>query len=374
MNIAVDVREWQAESRTGIGRFLEEFLGAAHVARPRDAFLLFGNAETRPRVQGGNVSFARIRERWTPWWDQVSLPRAIARAGADVLYSPYIKAPVLSRAPVVNTIHDLVFFVRAGYNRRRVDLLLNVPFWLFCRAVVRRVAAIVVDSVASGRDVQRLLRADPAKVRVVPLATSPAFRPDGDGALDAAALQRFGLCPGYVLYVGGFWPHKNVPRAIRAHAALPESLRRRHPLVLAGGPLSSAVGGLLREGVAADTLRYLGPVADVDLPALYRGASLFVFPSHYEGFGLPVLEAMASGTPVLCSTTEALQELSGGAARHVEPEDGPGWTHALRDTLEDSTQRASLAARGRLRAAAFTPERTATTILGILDEAAAWSR
>jgi alpha-1,3-rhamnosyl/mannosyltransferase len=134
------------------------------------------------------------------------------------------------------------------------------------------------------------------------------------------------------------------------------------------------VGGLLREGVAAETLRYLGPVADVDLPALYRGASLFVFPSHYEGFGLPVLEAMASGTPVLCSTTEALQELSGGTARHVEPEDGPGWTQALRDLLEDSTQRASLAARGRLRASAFTPERTATAILGILDEAATWPR
>jgi len=374
MIVGVDVREWHGDRKTGIGRFLEEFLRVAHAARPRDRFLLIGNADTRPRVRGANMSFACLPERWTLWWDQVTLPRSLRQSGADVLYSPYIKAPLIGPVPAVNTIHDLTFFIRADYNRRRRDLFLNAPFRLFCRAVVKRAAAIIVDSAASGRDVERFLRADPAKVRVVPLATSPAFRSNGDPAADAVTLARYGLSPGYVLYVGGFWPHKNLPQAIRAHAALPEPLRRRHPLILAGGPPSGGVDRLLKEPRVADATRDLGPIPDADLPALYRGAALFVFPSHYEGFGLPVLEAMASGTPVLCSTAASLTELCGGAARHVGPEDDSGWRYALQELLEDPARRESLAARGRARAVAFNPERMAAEILAILDEAAACRR
>lgn len=373
MIVGVDVREWQGERRTGIGRFLEEFLRVAHAARPRDRFLLFGNGETRARVRGDNVALECLPERWTPWWDQVTLPRALGRGGADVLYSPYIKLPLAGRVPAVNTVHDLTFFVRPDYNRRRLDRLVNVPFRLFCRAVATRATAIVVDSAASGRDVEQFLGADPAKVRVVPLATSPAFRPDGNAATDAAALQRFGLSPGYVLYVGGFWPHKNLPRLIRAHAALPDALRRRRPLILAGGPPSAAVDRLTREAEAAGA-RCLGPVPDTDLPALYRAAVLFVFPSHHEGFGLPVLEAMASGVPVLCSTAAALLELTGGAAQHVDPEDEAGWRGALLELLENPARRESLAANGRERAAAFSPERMASSILAVLEEAAACCR
>lgn len=370
MIVGVDVREWRGDCRTGIGRFLEEFLRVAHAARPRDRFLLIGNGETRTRVRGDNVAFTCLREYWTPWWDQVTLPRSLWRGGADLLYSPYIKAPLAARVPVVNTVHDLTFFVRADYNRRRRDRLVNVPFRTFCRAVVKRCAAILVDSAASGRDVERLLAADPAKIKVVPLATSPAFRPEADPAADAAALERFGLSPGYVLYVGGYWPHKNLPQIIRAHAALPDALRRRHPLILAGGPPSAAVRRLVKAGQVRD----VGPVSDAELPALYRGAGLFVFPSHYEGFGLPVLEAMASGVPVLCSTAAALLELADGAAQHVGPEDDAGWRAGLRALLEDPARRDALAAAGRTRAAAFSPERMTSSILAVFDEVAACRR
>jgi alpha-1,3-rhamnosyl/mannosyltransferase len=206
---------------------------------------------------------------------------------------------------------------------------------------------------------------------VVRLATSPAFHWHADPGEDAAVLSRLGLAPGYVLYVGGFWPHKNVPQAIRAHGALPEGLRRRHPLILAGGSSSDAVDRLLKAPPVAEATRWLGPVPDADLPALYRGASLFIFPSHYEGFGLPVLEAMASGTPVLCSTAAALVELAGGAAHHVGPEDDLGWRRALQELLEAPARRDAMAARGRSRAAAFRPERMAADILAVLNEVAA---
>jgi glycosyltransferase involved in cell wall biosynthesis len=368
--IGTDVREWESGCRTGIGRFLEEFLRVALSIRPHDRFLLLGNGATELRVRGENAHFYRLAEPWTLWWDQVVLPRTLHREGADVFYSPYIKLPLMGRAPAVSTIHDLTLFIRADYNRRRRDLLLNLPFRLFCHVVVRRAAAIIVDSAASARDVQRLLRPSPDKLRVVPLATSPRFRRDPAAKADEAVLARYGLARGYVLYLGGFWPHKNVPRAIRAHAGLPEALRRRHPLVLAGGPISAPVRRLLEDSCVAVATRHLGPIPEPDLPALYRGAALFVFPSHYEGFGLPVLEAMACGTPVLCSTTPALTELVSGAAELADPEDGPGWQRALGILLQDPARRAALAERGRARAGCFTPERMTHRILAILDEVA----
>ncbi len=374
MIVGVDIREWQPGRRTGIGRFLEQFLREAAAARPQDRFLLVSDARAEVRVQAGNLEVIRVPERCTPWWDQVALPRALARAGADVLYSPYIKVPLLASVPVVSTIHDLTFFVVAGTNRRRRDRVLNPPFRVFCHLVVRRAAAILVDSATSARDVQRLLRPDPAKLRIIPLATSAAFRPQGDPPADAAVLARYGVAPGYVLYVGDARPHKNVARLVRAHAALPEALRRRHPLVLAGGARPSALRQPSAEPGVAGEVRCAGVVPDEDLPALYREAALFAFPSHYEGFGLPVLEAMACGTPVLCSTAPALVELAEHAAEHADPEDDGAWRETLRALLEDPGRRATLAARGIARAAAFRPERMAAEILKVLDEVVACRR
>ena len=374
MIIGVDIREWEPGRRTGIGRFLEEFLRAATGMKPEDRFLLIGDAASEVRVRGGNVEVVRIPERWTPWWDQVALPRALARSGADVFYSPYIKVPLLASVPVVSTIHDLTFFLRADYNRRPAGVWLNPFFRIFCALVVRRAAAIIVDSRTSARDVERLLGADPKLVHIIPLATSAAFRPDGDPAADAAVWDRYGLRPGYVLYVGGFRPHKNVARLIRAHMALPRTLRAHHPLVLVGGPVAADLQLLLCQPEAAAWTRCLGVVPDPDLPSLYRGAALFAFPSHYEGFGLPVLEAMASGVPVLCSTAPALVELTADAAEHVAPEDALEWERTLRTLLSDPGRRAILGVRGRGRAESFSPRRMTTEILNVLDEVVACRR
>lgn len=366
MNIAVDIREWQPGRRTGIGRMLEEFLRMAPVLRPRDHFLYLGNDTCEVRVQSPNCTVIRIPERWTLWWDQSTLSKALAFHKADVLYSPYIKVPLFASVPVLNTIHDLTFFQRADYNVRRADLLKNPPFRFFCHLAVRRAAAVFVDSQASANDVQRELNPDPAKLRVVPLATGAQFYSEGDPTRNRGVLKKYGLSPGYLFYVGGFWPHKNVDRLVRAYAGLPGGLRRQHPLILAGASIPSKLEALIGT-VSPASIRTIGAVTDEELPALYRGATLFAFPSHYEGFGLPVLEAMASGVPAVVSMTPALVELTADAAVHVDADDEAAWRTALATLLEDQSHRRRLAAAGRRRAGAFSTERMTKDILNVID-------
>jgi glycosyltransferase involved in cell wall biosynthesis len=368
LTVGIDIREWQPGRRTGIGRFLEEFLRTGMSRRPKDRFLLIGDSACEVRVQGANVEVVRIPERWTVWWDQVTIPYALKRGGADVFYSPYIKVPLFAGVPVVSTIHDLTFFMEDRFNDRPIDRLLNPPFFLFCLLVLRRAAAVLVDSHTSSRNVQRLLGAHRDKLRVIPLASSPAFCPRGDPMADVEVWTRYGLKKGYVLYVGGFKPHKNVPSLVRAFAGLPKALRARHPLVLVGGPPSTHLEEINKNLEVRDDIKAVGVVTDDDLPALYRGADLFAFPSHYEGFGLPVLEAMACGTPVVCSSTPALLELAGEAAMFCGPDDPGAWVVALHELLEDPVRRQMLASRGIRRAVEYSSERMTDAILAVLDE------
>jgi glycosyltransferase involved in cell wall biosynthesis len=368
LTVGIDIREWQPGRRTGIGRFLEGFLRAGTFRRPKDRFLLIGDTTCEVRVQGQNVKVVRIPERWTVWWDQVMLLYALKRGGADVFYSPYIKVPLFAGVPVVSTIHDLTFFVEDRFNDRPFDLWVNPPFRLFCFLVIRRAAAVLVDSHTSARDVQRLLGAHQDKLRVIPLASSPAFRPHSDPMADVEVWTSYGLKKGYVLYVGGFKPHKNVPTLVRAFAGLSKVLRARHPLVLVGGPLPTHLEGFIKNSEVRDDIKAVGLVADDDMPALYRGADLFAFPSHYEGFGLPVLEAMACGTPVVCSSTPALLELAGDAAIFCDPDDPGAWVVALHELLEDPVRQQMLASRGTKRAGQYSLERMTDAILAVLDE------
>lgn len=227
---------------------------------------------------------------------------------------------------------------------------------------LKSAARIITISEFSRNEIVDYFGVAPGRITVTHCAAGPQFRPRPASELEIP-LQALGLIPGgYVLTVGTLEPRKNLATLVRAHGLLPVALQRRYPLVIAGMPgwKTAQFDALVSEAVAAGTARLLGYVPDESLPCVYAGAALFAYPSLYEGFGLPPLEAMASGTATIVSDCSSLPEVVGDAARRVAPLDVAQWHAELHALLADDALRAGLAAGGPVRARQFSWRRTAT--------------
>jgi glycosyltransferase involved in cell wall biosynthesis len=363
LRIGVDGRELRAGVRTGIRRYVVEVLRAA-AARGLSC-IVYGDRATALDDLPGGVTAVTLAGAVTAWWDQVTLPAALRRHGVGVFLSPYYKRPLGAVCPVVVTIHDLFFI---GYPGRRRPLY-DFAMTRLARLYARGAAAIVTDSEHSRRAIVARLGIDGGRVAVIPVGLGPEFRP---AAPTAAQRTRYGLGAAYALYVGNFQPHKNLPRLLHAWAALPAPLRAAHRLVLAGGDRANrpALTALARDLGLGEGVVFPGLVEDADLPALYGGAAAYVQPSLEEGFGLPALEAMACGAPVVASRRGALPEVVADAGLLVDPEDEGALTAALGRVLGSSSERAALARRGPARAAEYTAERTAGRVVDLLQATA----
>ena len=370
MRWGIDIRELARGRATGIGRFVRDFVRFASEARPDHHFFLYGNQHTQVPELGPNVETRLVPERLTLWWDQRVLPGLAQADQVDVLFSPYVKGPIRCPCPLVITIHDLLFLVlpEGGWRGH----LRNVFYREMARRVVQRATLAFADSTHSSLDAQRFLGLEAEKIRVLPLALSEGYRPVRDPAALEGVWQRYGVQPPYVFYLGHFRPHKNVPALLQAFAALDEGLRARYQLVLGGRPdhWQAACQELVGPLGIAGRVRFTGMVAEGDMPALYSGADLFVFPSLYEGFGLPPLEAMACGTAVVAANRTSLPEVVGKAAVLVDPEDLDGLSAAIGRILEDDNERRRLEVAGLERAAGFTPELIYERQLALLEELA----
>jgi glycosyltransferase involved in cell wall biosynthesis len=361
--LAVDGRELRAGVRTGIRRYTLEVLRAA-AARGLDC-VLYGDRGTQLDAAPAGVTPVVVDGAVTQWWDQVALPAALRRDGIDVFLSPYYKRPLIAPCPVVVTIHDLFFIGYPGRRRPVYDAVMTRA----ARWYARGAAAIVADSEHSRRAIVTRLGLAAERIAVIPVGLGPEFRPSTPSP---AQRERYGLGSAYALYVGNFLPHKNLPRLLGAWAALAEPLRAMHRLVLAGG---SAAGRAALQAQAAalglaDRVVFAGVVDDADLPALYGGAAAVVLPSLEEGFGLPALEAMACGAPVVASRRGALPEVVGDAGVLVEPEDEGALATALTRVLGGELDRAALRRAGLARAAGFSAEHTAGRVVDLLLDTA----
>ncbi|PYM73130.1 MAG: hypothetical protein DME03_16145, partial [Candidatus Rokuibacteriota bacterium] len=323
--------------------------------------VVYGDVGARLDDAPPGVDFTVLRAPWTQWWDQVSLPRALARDRPAVFLSPYYKMPLMAPCPVVLTIHDLYFIGYPGRHRPVYDATIT----RLARLYARRSAAIVTDSEYSRRAIATQLGVSTSKVSVIPVALGPEFKP---APLTPAVAARYGVAPPYVLYVGNFMPHKNLARLIRAFALLPDAERRRHTLVLAGGYGDGrpALARLAAELGVADRVIFPGRVDDGDLPSLYSGAAVYVSASLEEGFGSTVLEAMACGAPVAVSNRAALPEVVADAGLLFDPERAPDVAATLARILTDAALADDLRRRALARAGLFTSARTSERVLELL--------
>jgi len=313
--------------------------------------------ELRPVRAAGLGRPARIA------WTHLAAGRAARGVGADLLHGVHYELPRRARLPQVVTVHDLTLLTHPEWHEPS-----KVRFfgWAMRRAVAVADRVLCVSG-TTARDLAVQLEVDPARIDVTPLGTD--LRP-ASGQAVAALRERLGVDRPYLLGLGTLEPRKDLPALVRAFAALAGELP--HTLVLAG--LAGWGAGAVAEAVAGsgvrDRILLAGYVPEADKAALFTAADLFVYPSRYEGFGLPVLEAMACGTPVVTTTGGALPEVAGDAALLVEPGDAEAVAVAVGKLVGDPGERAALVQRGLVRAAGFTWNRCAALTAAAYGRAA----
>lgn len=331
--------------QTGISRYISELVDGLHdVMAPEDRLLLLGQ-----RLGGlqDSPSFRIL-------WEQTGMPVTVAAQRLDVFHGPISVVPMVSRVPSVVTVHDLAFLKFPGQvpaKRRN---------WLVAatRLSARKADRVITISQNTKHDLQEWLGLPDERIAVIPLGISPHVRPVDGTSLDVFRMK-WELDRPYILAVGTLEPRKNLPTLLRAFAKIRDQVD--HQLVLVGpeGWLTGELKTTLDELALGDRVRLTGFVSDEELGGWYSGADLFAFPSHYEGFGLPSIEAMRCGAPVLASNTSSFLEVVGDAGVLIPPTDVDLWAESMLALLRDDVRRAELRERGFARAQQFSWQRTA---------------
>lgn len=301
-----------------------------------------------------------VREQWALW-------QQIRRLRPDLFHSPHYVLPWRTPTRVVVTIHDLIHLLFPEFLPNRLALLYARGL---LRRAVRRADRILTVSAATAADLSRYLQAPAERIEVIWNGVDESFRTPLDEASVESSLRAMGLVRGYYLFLGNPKPHKNLHRVLEAYARLSEARPR---LVLAGVEPDSDSAREVR-GWAAELgiearIQMLGRLPPERLPAVVRGALALVFPSLYEGFGLPLAEAMAAGTPVVASSTPALVEVADGAAESCDPLDAASIAAGMERLATDPARRQELVRAGLARSAVFRWETTARKTLAAYRKA-----
>lgn len=362
---AVDARATTAHF-PGIGRYIRSLLPAiASQLLPDERLIYFCSPRQRERLGLGDEQGLLWRPAHSSpfgWGQQIELPRLLRRYGVAVYHSPYYLMPYWPGTRSVLTVYDTI-------PRRfphRVSLRARLLFGLTTRMALRTSDAVIAISQATKEDYSTYFDVSPEGIVTIPLAAASHFRPAPTERIVRLRRER-SLNEPYVLYVGSNKPHKNLARLMQAWEIILGELAGRYELVLAG-QLKAHGDDLVQQAAAPalrETVRLMHDVPDEDLVALFSGAELFVFPSLYEGFGLPVLEAMACGCAVVCSNRSSLSEIAEGAAVLFDPEAPSDIARAISQVLADTQKRKQLQKLATQRASTFSWKRTAAETLRV---------
>jgi glycosyltransferase involved in cell wall biosynthesis len=369
MAIYVDVSA-AVHRRAGLGRYSESLVRALAEVIPRELAFFYNREQGIEPLQGldafprRTVSLGYKPWRMAVWLGQISrvdFNRLVP--GATLFHATEHLLMPLRGVPTVMTVHDLIFRHLPAHHKALNRWYLNWTMPLYCR----RADHIIAVSEATRRDLIAAYALPSDKITVVPEAAAPHFQPQSEAARTRAR-DKYGLPERYLLYVGTIEPRKNLERLLAAWVPLYRS-GDCPPLVIVGkrGWLSDGFYAALEGCPVHEGVILTGYVPDADLPAIYAAATAFVFPSLYEGFGLPPLEAMACGTPVVCSNVSSMPEAVGDAALLVDPEDTRSIEEAILRIVTDSDLRASLRARGYERSGAFSWHLSAKRTLDVYN-------
>jgi alpha-1,3-rhamnosyl/mannosyltransferase len=359
LTIGIDARA-AAEVPAGRGRVVRELLRAlAEREDDGSRYVLYARAPWQEQALDERFQWRSIAAR-DPWWHVRAARRANRECEVFLSTNSYLTARFL-RIPCVPIVHDLVTFDRAMRPNRRSAAIEQLTLG----PAVRRSASLVVTTEVTADALGQRYPAAAARIVVAPLGVAPTLADEIDPP-QAATLPP----AGFVLAAGTLEPRKNLPRLVEAYCLLPEEVRVAHPLVVVGA-LGWETGATLSalDSLGGQAIR-LGHVPDAALAELYRRCAVFCYPSLGEGFGLPVLEAMAAGAAVLTSNLSSLPEVGGDAVAYADPYDVRSIAAGLEGALCDEAARIELGRRGRERAGDFSWERFAESVLDVLHAAA----
>ena len=377
LHIVLDARR---SGDFGIGTYIRSLVQALGAIDTRNRYTLVSGPGDLKALTGlpDNFSTSIYSRPDGSHWDNVLFPMYLRGLAPDLVHIPLNRVPLLMIQPYVVTVHDLtnLFFEWEEYSKLRIHLRRRRLIRGLARA--NRVIAV---SEATRRDVERIAGVPSSRMRLVYNAPNPGFlEPDGPDSAEERRriMERYQIQHPFLLYAGNIRRHKNIPRLVEAFAVVRDRLAN-HPvyhdlrLVIIGDTISQypQVRQTVIRSRVEHAVRFLGFVPFETLRCFYQSAAAFVFPSRYEGFGLPPLEAMACGAPVVTSNVSSLPEVVGDAAVLVNPENVFDIVRGIRDVLLDETLRADLIVRGRQQASRFSWARTARQVLEIYQEAAA---
>jgi glycosyltransferase involved in cell wall biosynthesis len=355
--IGIDVRMIHS---TGIGSYIQGLLSSwAHEPNVHP-LTLFGNLGDLKRwpfpAEDFRAPVYSLQEQWAG-------SRTFSQARLDLLHVPHYNVPLAYQGRLVVTIHDVIHLLFPGFARRVGGRLYAR---LMLNAAVRKAKRIIAVSRKTKEDILKHFSIDPEKIRVIHPAVAMEFAPASPRILEAT-LSRYGLKAGFILFVGDVRPHKNVGGLLEAHRLLRKRWPGCPPMVIVGK--RDRANGLLKNN--PQSVRWLGPLPQRELVHLYSSAGVFAFPSFYEGFGLPPLEAMACGCPVIVSSSGALPESVGEAGFYVDPHNPGSIADGIVRVLQDQSLRKCLTEQGLARSRTYSWEKTARDTWKVYEEALA---
>lgn len=366
MRIAFDLRRIK---NPGIGRYMQCLVEAMLALETRHEFLLVlpPDAQTMISDPAGRAEKLACGVKYYSLQEQWKLPQILRRHKIDLLHSPHFLLPLMGRCSTVATIHDVIYL---ACKQDLPSWMGRVYYQQMMAAAARKADRIITVSEFSKNDIVRFLKVDPARIEVIYSGVSQAFHPVYDQARMDEVWRRFGIPGEYVLYAGIYKPRKN-------HTGL---FRAMQKLIDGGIPAQLVIAGSVDEGIAelrklaaelgiADRVIFTGSVNDSDLAILYSGARVYACPSLYEGFGFTVLEAMACGTPVVCSPATSLPEVGGEAALYADPGNPDEFAQALARVFSDVELRARLIASGHSNCRRFNWQNAAAKTIAVYESA-----